>query len=56
VVEKYEDYINDKTSYRTNHREYSGRELWFAGLPPEEQQFAFELWKLIHRNGRQACD
>jgi hypothetical protein len=22
---------------------------WFASLPPEEQQFAFELWKMIHR-------
>ena len=22
---------------------------WFAGLPPEQQQFAFELWKMIHR-------
>ena len=22
---------------------------WFASLPPEQQQFAFELWKMIHR-------
>ena len=22
---------------------------WFARLPPEQQQFAFELWKMIHR-------
>ena len=22
---------------------------WFATLPPEQQQFAFELWKMIHR-------
>ena len=22
---------------------------WFAGLPPEQQQFAFELWKMIRQ-------
>jgi hypothetical protein len=22
---------------------------WFASLPPVQQQFAFELWKMIHR-------
>jgi hypothetical protein len=22
---------------------------WFASLPPEQQQFAFELWKMIKR-------
>src|SRR5437762_7901966 len=25
---------------------------WFVRLPPEQQQFAFELWKMIHRAKR----
>jgi hypothetical protein len=55
VEGKYENYSNDKTSYRTNNRQHSGGQQWFAGLPPEQQFPKFSEPILFHGIDFERC-